>query len=147
MQVLVGNALSCRAFPLLKQSTGLFEDSPFAERLYIISLSSKSLRKRPEALPLDSAKGDKAPLESHFRTIIFTKAPILSPTGKTFQTHRLSSFFAVSSSACAFIAIIAAAIKNTQRNVSGALNIIIQHIPSISAVLTAVLTGENAKGT
>ena len=28
-----GNALSCRAFPLQKQSTGLFLNSPFAERL------------------------------------------------------------------------------------------------------------------
>ena len=27
------NALSCRAFPLFQQSTGLLENSPFAERL------------------------------------------------------------------------------------------------------------------
>ena len=30
-----GDALSCRAFPLKKQSTGLFFNSPLAERLRV----------------------------------------------------------------------------------------------------------------
>ncbi len=38
LQILEGNALSCRAFPLPKQSTGLFGDSPIAERLRFVGL-------------------------------------------------------------------------------------------------------------
>jgi len=49
-----GNALSYSAFPLEKQSTGLFFNSPFAERLN--ALQGSALHP-PEALPLDSAKG------------------------------------------------------------------------------------------
>ena len=52
-----GEALTCRASPLRKQSTGLFFDSPLAERLRYVSLFSISWEKRPEALPLDSGKG------------------------------------------------------------------------------------------
>ena len=46
--------LTCRAFPLFKQSAGLFENSPFAERLNVLQGSALH---PPEALPLDSAKG------------------------------------------------------------------------------------------
>ena len=54
ISIYLGNALSCRAFPLSKQSYGLFGNSPFAERL---TLCRASPRTPPEALPLDSAKG------------------------------------------------------------------------------------------
>ena len=51
-----GNAISYRAFPLFKQSTGLFENSPFAERPK--AKAGRCPAPHPEALPLDSAKGE-----------------------------------------------------------------------------------------
>ena len=50
-----GDALTCRASPLRKQPTGLFSDSPLAERLRFVSPLSKSCERRPETLSLDSA--------------------------------------------------------------------------------------------
>jgi len=47
--------LSCRASPLRKQPTGLFSDSPLAERLRFVSPLSKNCERRPETLSLDSA--------------------------------------------------------------------------------------------
>jgi len=55
-----GDAFSYKASPLEKQSTGLFFNSPLAMRLRIISLFFKSCEQRPEALPLDSAKGTQS---------------------------------------------------------------------------------------
>ena len=43
-----------------KQFTGLFSEFTLAERLRIISLFFKSCEQRPEALPLDSAKGTQS---------------------------------------------------------------------------------------
>jgi hypothetical protein len=48
--------------PLFKQSTGLFENSPLAERL---NATQGFALHPPETLSLDSAKGFH-PLESHF---------------------------------------------------------------------------------
>ena len=56
----LGDALSCRASPLRKQSTGLFSGSPLAGRLKASSTSGRfgtPSQTLPEALPLDSAKG------------------------------------------------------------------------------------------
>ena len=50
------DALSYRASPLRKQFTGLFSDSPLAERLRFFGLRPNP----PEALPLDSAKGTQS---------------------------------------------------------------------------------------
>ena len=47
---------SCRASPLQKQSTGLFLNSPLAERFGIISLFFKSCEKRPEVTPCSTGR-------------------------------------------------------------------------------------------
>jgi len=65
----LGDALSCRASPLQKQSTGLFLNSPLAERFVAICWA---LPHTPQWLSaLDLTKGLKTPLESHYHGYTF----------------------------------------------------------------------------
>ena len=75
--IFLGNAFTCKAFPLKKQSTGLFFNSPFAKRFEAIcGVTPHSVGRcraatkgtgllslphtPPKALPLDSAKGTQS---------------------------------------------------------------------------------------
>ena len=67
----LGDALSYRASPLPKQSTGLFGNSPLAERLNAsqsFALHGTLSHTLQETLSLDSAKGFH-PLESHYSNL------------------------------------------------------------------------------
>ncbi len=87
-----GDAFTCKASPLPKQSPGLFWNSPLAKRFG--DICGALPHTPPEALPLDSAKGAKAPLESQpfgfndettiFERLIQDAAALLHPVFYTF---------------------------------------------------------------
>ena len=60
----LGDAISCRASPFQKQSTGLFLNSPLAERFAAICGALPHAQQWLSAL--DLTKGIIIPLESHY---------------------------------------------------------------------------------